>query len=128
MLLMLRPASGQLAEESLVFHTRHGTPLGDTNLLLRHLKPAGRKIGAPWLSWHTLRRTHATLLQLAGGSIKDAQAQLGHTKLSTTLEIYTLPVPDHQREAVENLARMVTNGDERKQLADGLLAVSQQIQ
>jgi hypothetical protein len=30
--------------------------------------------------------------------------------------------------AVENLARMVTNGDEREQLADGLLEVSQPIQ
>ena len=85
-------------------------------------------LGAPWLSWHTLRRTHATLLQAAGGSIKDAQAQLGHTKLSTTLEIYTLPVPEHQRAAVENLARMVTNGDERKQRAEGLPETTQQIQ
>jgi hypothetical protein len=26
--------------------------------------------------------------------ILDAQAQLGHSKMSTTLEIYTLPIPD----------------------------------
>jgi hypothetical protein len=51
-------------------------------------------------------------VQMAGGTIRDAQAQLGHTKLSTTLEIYTLPVPGHQRAAVENLAQLVTNGDE----------------
>jgi Phage integrase family len=70
----------------LVFATSKGTPLSDTNLLHRELKPAGRKIGTPWLGWHTLRRTHATLLQAAGRSLKDAQAQLGHTKLSTTLE------------------------------------------
>ena len=105
-LLILHPKPEEGTVETLVFHTRTGTPLSDTNLLHRHLKPAGRKIGAPWLSWHTLRRTHATMLQAAGGSIKDAQAQLGHTKLSTTLEIYTFPLPDHQREAVENLARM----------------------
>jgi len=36
-------------------------------------------------------------------------AQLGHSKLSTTLDIYTLPLPAHQREAVENLSRMVTS-------------------
>jgi integrase len=79
--------------ESLVFATRNGTPFGDTNLLLRDLKPAGRQIGTPWVSWHTFRRTHATLLQLAGGSAKDAQAQLGHAQVTTTLGIYTLPVP-----------------------------------
>jgi integrase len=66
----------------------------------------------PWLRWHTFRRTHATLLQLAGGSAKDAQAQLGHSQITTTLGIYTIPVPAHQREAVEKLSRMVTNGDE----------------
>jgi integrase len=127
-LLALRPGPGEGTSETLVFCSRKGTPLSDTNLLHRHLKPAGRKIGAPWLGWHTLRRTHATMLQAAGGSIKDAQAQLGHTKLSTTLEIYTLPLPDHQRAAVENLARMVTNGDESKQGMEDLPNVSQQIQ
>jgi integrase len=91
-------------------------------------KPAGQRIGAPWLSWHSFRRTHATLLQLAGGSAKDAQMQLGHSKLSTTQDIYTLPLPAHQREAVENLSRMVTNGDELPKIAEGLPVLTQQIQ
>lgn len=95
----------------LVFKTPEGTPYRDNNLRHRELKPAGRIIGTPWLSWHTLRRTHATLLQAAGGSLKDASAQLGHSRLSTTHEIYTQPLPDHQREAVEQLSRLVTNGD-----------------
>ena len=70
----------QAGEDDLVFQTRNGTPFSDTNLLHRHLKPAGRKLGMPWLSWHTLRRTHATLLQAAGASLRDAQAQLGHAR------------------------------------------------
>jgi integrase len=95
-----------------VFSSRKGTALNDTNLLLRHLKPAAKQIGLPWVSWHTFRRTHATLLQLAGGSAKDAQAQLGHSHITTTLGIYTFPVPAHQRAAVEKLSQLVTNGDE----------------
>ncbi len=55
-------------------------------------------------------------------------AQLGHSKLSTTLDIYTLPLPAHQREAVENLSRMVTNGDELPKIAEGLPVLTQQIQ
>jgi integrase len=102
----------------LVFPSRKGTPFNDSNLLLRHLKPAGRQIGAPWLSWHTLRRTHATLLQVAGGSAKDAQAQLGHTNIATTLGIYTFPIPRQQREAVDKLSKLVTNGDEFGQKLD----------
>jgi len=127
-LVSLRTIPGEFTEEMLVFRTRKGTPLNDTNLLRRHLKPVGRKIEAPWLSWHTFRRTHATMLQVAGGSLKDAQAQLGHSKMSTTLEIYTFPVPDHQRMAVENLAQMVTNGDESETRLEGLPPATQQIQ
>ena len=88
---------GQTEDETLVFLTCHGTPLSDTNLLHRHLKPVGTKVGAPWLNWHTLRRTHATLLQVAEASLRDAQVQLGHSKMSTTLEVYTVPIPVHLR-------------------------------
>ncbi|MGB2628148.1 MAG: hypothetical protein WAK20_15285, partial [Candidatus Acidiferrum sp.] len=77
---------------------------------------------------HTLRRTHVILLQVSGASLRDAQVQLGHSKMSTTLEIYTLPIPAHLREAVENLSRMVTNGDEFVQIAEEGTATSQCIQ
>jgi integrase len=112
-------------DERLVFQSRHGKPLSDSNLLHRHLKPAGQKIAAPWLNWHTLRRTHATLLQAAGASLRDAQVQLGHSKMSTTLELYTLPIPAHLREAVENLSQLVTNGDELGQIAEGVTTTIQ---
>jgi len=56
-------------------------PYSDSNLLTRHLKPVGKQIGVPWLSCHTLRRTHATLLSQSGASPKDAQAQLGHAHI-----------------------------------------------
>ena len=89
------------------------------------MKPTGRKIGAPCLNWHTLRRTHATLLQAAGASLRDAQVQLGHGKMSTTLELYTVPIPAHLREAVENLSQLVTNGDEFGQIAEGVATTIQ---
>jgi len=114
-LIRIYKPAARTGEDDLVFQTRNGTPLNDTNLLHRHLKPAGWKIGMPSLSWHTLRRTHATLLQAAGASLKDAQAQLGHSRMSTTLEVYTLPIPAHLRLAVENLSQLVTNGDELHQ-------------
>ena len=53
---------------------------------------------------------------------------MGHSKLSTTFEIYTLPIPAHQREAVENPSRMVTNGDELQPNADRLPMPTTQIQ
>ena len=124
-LIRIYEQATRTGEEDLVFQTRNGTPLNDTNLLHRHLKPAGWKIGMPSLSWHTLRRTHATLLQAAGASLRDAQAQLGHSRMSTTLEVYTLPIPAHLRMAVENLSQLVTNGDKSHQSRDGLPAVAE---
>lgn len=112
----------------LVFQTGKGTPYGDTNILHRELKPAGKKIGAPWLNWHTFRRTHATLLQFVGGSLKDAQAQLGHSKLSTTLDFYTFAIPAHQREAVQRLGELLTNVDESRQSVPELPMPTTQIQ
>jgi integrase len=116
------------SEEVLVFHTRNGTPFSDTNLLHKHLKPTSRKLGMPWLNWHTLRRTHATLLQHAGATLKEAQAQMGHSKMSTTLEICTISIPQAQRKAVENLAQLVTNGDELGQAGKELPLASERIQ
>jgi integrase len=120
--------SAEQGGEQLVFHTSSGKPYSDTNLLHRELKPAGKQIGAPWLSWHTLRRTHCTLFQEAGGSLRDAQAQLGHTKMSTTLEVYTIPIDERRREVVEKLDVLVTNGDELKGTLQNLPMPTTQIQ
>jgi integrase len=114
--------------EHLIFQTRNGTPFSDTNLLHHYLKPVGRQLGMPWLNWHTLRRTHATLFQQAGGTLREAQAQLGHSKMSTTLELYTISIPQAQRKAVENLSVLVTNGDELDQLGETLPLASERIQ
>jgi integrase len=57
-------------------------------------------IGVPWISWHTFRWTHSTLLQLAGGSAKDVQAQLGNAQITSTLGIYTIPVPGRETFAI----------------------------
>ena len=114
--------------DGLVFANKAQNPFNDTNLLNRHLKPAGKKIGAEWLSWHTFRRTHATLLSQSGASPKDAQAQLGHAHISTTMDTYTQPTPQHQREAVERLSQLVTNGDELARLSTEIRTISTSIQ
>ncbi|MPQ43334.1 tyrosine-type recombinase/integrase [Clostridium tarantellae] len=40
-------------------------------------------------SFHSLRHTHATMLLEGGANIKDIQQRLGHTNLSTTMDIYS---------------------------------------
>jgi integrase len=90
--------------DDLVFCTLKGTPLNPKNLYNRELAPACDRIKQPRVSWHSFRHTHATLLGDVGGTLKTAQALLGHSDLETTLNIYTHAIPDSQREAVERVS------------------------
>jgi hypothetical protein len=57
-----------------------------------------------------------------------AQTQIGHSKMSTTLEIYTITIPAAQRKAVENLSVLATNDDELVKLGEKLPLATQRIQ
>jgi len=76
----------------------------DNNILRRHIKPAAQKLGLDYVNWRCLRTSHATWLKLAGADVKDAQAQMRHSRASTTLDIYQQFVPESQRRAVDRLA------------------------
>jgi integrase len=102
-LLDHRSRSRDHSPDALVFATRKGTPLSPDNLRNRDLKPACKRAELNPIDWHTLRRTHSTLLHALGTPLKVAQAQLGHSRMATTLEVYTHALPDAQREAVTKL-------------------------
>jgi len=91
----------------LVFQSlRTGAPLRDNNILTRHIKPAARKMGLPWVNWRCLRTSHAVWLKMAGADVKDAQAQMRHSRASTTLDIYMQFVPESQRRVVNRLSSL----------------------
>src|SRR5215469_8710136 len=86
---------------------KDGKPIRDNNILTRFIKPAARAIGLPWVNWRSLRTSHATWLKMAGADVKDAQAQMRHSRASTTLDIYQQFVPESQQKAVDRLSRLV---------------------
>ena len=57
-----------------------------------------------------LRTSHATWLKLAGADVKDAQAQMRHSRASTTLDIYQQFVPESQRRVVDKLSELTGTG------------------
>jgi integrase len=93
--------------EDLVFQSvSKGAPMRDNNILSRHIKPAARKMGLSFVNWPSLRTSHATWLKMAGADVKDAQAQMRHSRSSTTLDIYQQFVPESQQRAVEKLSSL----------------------
>jgi len=93
--------------DDLVFQSvQKGGPVRDNNILVRFLKPAGRALGMPWINWRCLRTSHATWLKMAGADVKDAQAQMRHSRASTTLDIYQQFVPESQMRVVARLSSL----------------------
>ena len=76
------------------------------NILFKHINPAARALGIGWVNWQVLRRSHATWLGMAGASVKDTQAQMRHSRATTTLDIYQQFVPESQRRAVNLLSNL----------------------
>ena len=78
----------------------------DDNILTRHIKSAACKIGLGFVNWRGLRTSHATWLKMAGDDVKDAQAQIRHSRASTTLDISQQFVPESQQQIVEKLSSL----------------------
>ena len=94
--------------DDLVFQSvKGGHPMRDNNILVRHIKPAGRAIGIPWVNWQVLRRSYATWLRMVGTDPRDRQSLMRHSRFTTTAEVYEQDLPESQLEAVEKLGNLV---------------------
>ena len=58
-------------------------------MIRRHYQAAAEKAGVPYVGAHGLRHSCASLLHANGVSMKEIQEWLGHSDISTTLNIYT---------------------------------------
>jgi integrase len=94
-----------------VFGTRHGTPLGHRNVERRALGRAARLAGLedgdwPPLRFHDLRHTFAShLIVDLGLDVAQVSRILGHSRVTTTLDVYT-HLFDQARHGAEIRARM----------------------
>ena len=63
---------------------------------------------------HCLRHTFATLLYKAGVDVLTAKAQLGHSDVKTTLQIYTHLDSQYKRNSMEKLDSFLAKDEDRK--------------
>lgn len=111
-------------DDALVFPSSAGTPLGDANLY-KVFKPAAKRAGVPWASFHTLRHTCATALFRAGKNPKQVQAWLGHHAASFTMDVYVHLLPDDVGEAPERFDDLAPAAEVTTPVDDLLVAEGQ---
>ena len=70
------------------------------------LAPLLKRLGIPRAGWHAFRHAQATALVSTGASVKVAQAQLGHSNVKTTLELYAHLIEGEHRKAVSRAAEV----------------------
>lgn len=63
-----------------------------------------KKAGRSDLMLHDLRASHATLLMLKGGTLREVMNQLGHASEKVAIKHYQRVVAEHQRQIVNLLA------------------------
>lgn len=90
----------------LVFQSSVGTPVEPRNVL-RTFKQALDQAGLPKIRFHDLRHTAASLMLASGRPIINVSRQLGHSKPSTTLDIYGHLVPGMEGEGANLQDEMV---------------------
>jgi len=62
--------------EDFVLVSQAGAPINEKNIAVCRLKPIGRDLQMPWLSWHVFRRTHTTLVYEFGMRFQDRMAMM----------------------------------------------------
>ncbi|HTV60659.1 MAG TPA: tyrosine-type recombinase/integrase [Verrucomicrobiae bacterium] len=105
--LFKRLQQNQVEPNNLVFATRAGGPLNRHNLLRRYLKPACKRLEFGGITWHSLRHSHATMLDATGAPLGTVQALLGHSSSEITREVYLHAIPEDQRKAVASVEALI---------------------
>ena len=87
----------------LVFPSPRGALLNDDNFRHRVFRPAVRRTVVTGLRFHDLRHTYAVLMVAAGAHPKYLQAQMGHSSIRVTLDLYGHLFPDANRGVLDAL-------------------------
>jgi integrase len=100
-------SSAYTTPDDLVFCREDGRPLNPRILLEEHIYRTCAQLGLPRVGWHELRHTFCTHLDRSGVSPKTMQSLLRHSKVETTLNVYTHAGLEEQRKAVAKLERVL---------------------
>jgi integrase len=98
---MRRQTTEKHGISELIFRSREGNGVDYGNFTKRRFLPLVKRIGLAEVRFHDLRRTHATMLVLAGFDPMTITQRMGHSHISTTLQYYTAANEIRRREAAD---------------------------
>ena len=85
--LRLLLGQGRPPADGLLFHALDGGPSRRTGLSIRWAETAAA-LGIPYITFHALRHSHASMLIAAKVDIATVASRLGHASAATTLRVY----------------------------------------
>ena len=94
-------------DENLVFPNNFGNPLDPNEVVRHHFYPALEAAELSKIRFHDLRHTYASLKIEQGENIVYISNQMGHSKVSTTLDIYGHMIITENRQSAYGLEEMV---------------------
>ncbi|MBC7340927.1 MAG: site-specific integrase [Clostridia bacterium] len=94
-------------DQGLVFCQPNGDPLKPDTVSTWFYKFQRSRKKEPCVRFHDLRHTHASLLLLAGWNPKVVQERLGHSSISTTMDIYSHILPSLHQSAAASLDAII---------------------
>lgn len=102
--LMLKRLSidGVISFDGYVFHTSLGTPYRATNIA-KVWKAILQEANIPYKNFHVLRHTHATQLLANNVPLLEVSKRLGHSKPSTTLNLYGHAIKGYDEQIPEKV-------------------------
>ncbi len=89
--------------EALVFGTRSGKPLSPNNVSRQWVYPSCEALGLPHATWLTFRRTYSSWAHEQGVPGKVVAQLMGHTRVDTTLNVYTQVLDGSLRAAADTI-------------------------
>ena len=98
---------------NLVFPNTLGRPMHPSHLREREFYPLLRRAGLPYIRFHDLRHTAATLLLRRGVNPKIVSEMLGHANIGITLDVYSHVTPDMQEAAARTMDELLTDGNDK---------------
>ncbi len=103
---LLKRGINAMAGDQLVF-TNQSNDLLEPKSVRNWSKQIIKWGNLPNVTLHGFRHTHATLLFSGGASVKEVQTRLGHSKVQTTLDIYTHLTKQDQKDTIQKFVRLM---------------------